>query len=201
MKKKISTQELEQRLRNGALHRRATLDGLASAYPVGDYPPRSAERRAQATGPGVLARVAWLIGLGGATTAGLLGLVTLVSVIIMPDPMQPSAPILAAQPQPETLATSVRSLIASLGQIEAQMGERLDPSVEAATGWPDQLSALPIAINEAGAGLQNPIEQEFIAFRADLQTAADYIRQQWRVEKMPSPTSDFLDSDAATIAG
>lgn len=201
MKKIISTQQLEQRLRDGATRRRATLDGLASAYPVGDYPPRNAERRAQATGPGVWARVAWLIGLGGVTTAGLLGLVTLVSVLVMPDPAQPSAPILAAQPQPETLGASVRSLVASLGQLEAQMGKRMDPSVEAATGWPDRLSGLPIAINDAEAGLQNPIENEFIAFRADLQTAADYIRQQWRVEEVPSPTGDLRDSGAGTITG
>lgn len=201
MKKKISTQELEQRLRDGAAHRRATLDGLASAYPVGDYPPRSAERRAQATGPGVLARVAWLIGLGGVTTAGLLGLVTLVSVLVMPDPMQPSPPILAAQPQPETLGASVRSLVASLGQLEAEMGKRMDPSVEAATGWPDRLSGLPTAINEAEHGLQNPIKQEFVAFRADIQTAADYIRQQWRVEEVPSPTGNLFDSNSETITG
>ncbi|MEM6853633.1 MAG: hypothetical protein AAF593_04405 [Planctomycetota bacterium] len=201
MKNTISNQDLEQRLRDGAKHRRTTLDGVASSYPVGDYPPRSAERRVQATGPSVAARVAWLLGLGGVTTAGVLGLVTLVSVLVLPDPGRPSMPILAADPQPEALGATVRSLMAGLGELEAQMDAQVDPTLDAATAWPGQFDALSAALYDAETGLQNPMEQEFIALGADLQTVADHIRQQWQVPETPSPTGQRPQPEAEVFTG
>ncbi|MEO0514958.1 MAG: hypothetical protein AAF086_06645 [Planctomycetota bacterium] len=199
MKTKLSSENLDQQLRRGAADRRATLDQLASAYPVGDYPPRSAERRAAATGPGVGMRMVWLVGLGGLTTAGLVGLVTLVSLLVTPDPTRPSPSLMAAKPAPETLGTSVRSLVAGLGELEARMGQRLDPSVAAATAWPSRIDELPAVLGEAEAGLQQPIQQEFTALRADLRTAADYIRQQWRVPADAGPTGGLPPAYEATL--
>lgn len=202
MKKPPPSQLLEQQLRDGAQHRRATLDRLAPDYPVGDYPPRSAERRAEVTGPGVVARLAWLLGLGGLTTAGVVGLVTLVGVLVLPDPSQPSPALIAAQPQPQTLGTSVRSLVAGLGQLEARMGEHLNPSVDVATSWPDRLGELSAVISDAELGIQHPIETEFIALRADLRTATDYIRDQWRVAPKAGPTGGLSPRyESAIVAG
>jgi len=202
MENKPSLQNLEQRLRRDATRRHATLDDLARSYPVSDYPPRSAERRAAATGPGVVARIAWLIGLSGLTTAGVVGLVTLVGVLILPDPTRPSSPILAAAPQPATLGASVRSLVAGLGELEAQMGERMNPAVDASTTWPERLGALSAAALESQNQLQKPIEEEFIALRADLQTAADYIRQQWQAAPENGPTGRVpLRYDPDSAAG
>ncbi len=200
MKKQLSAKTLEQQLRRGAADRRSTLDCLASSYPVGDYPPRSAERRA--TGPGVAVRIAWLVGLGGLTTAGLVGLISLVSLLVTPDPTQMSPSLMAAKPAPATLGTSVRSLVAGLGQLEARMGERLDPSVAAATSWSGRLDGLSAVLSDAEADLQQPIEQEFTALRTDLRTAANYIRQQWRTPVEAGPTGGLPGPfDATTIAG
>lgn len=197
---KPDVQDLEQQLRDGAQHRRSTLEQLAPAYPVGDYPPRTAEDRAQATGPGVAARVLWLIGLGGLSTAALLGVVTLTQ-LVMPDPSSPSPGILAAEPRPDTLGPSVRSLLAGLGELESQMGQRIDPSVESAIAWPERLNEFSVALIAPETGLQNPIEQELNAFRADLQTAADHIRQQWQPQAEPSPTGFLPGADAGSITG
>ncbi|MEM9420043.1 MAG: hypothetical protein AAGA25_13470 [Planctomycetota bacterium] len=197
---KPTLQDLEKQLRDGAQHRRSTLEQLAPAYPVGDYPPRSAEDRAQATGPGVVIRVLWLIGLGGLSTAALLGVVTLTQ-LVMPNPTAPSPGILAAEPRPDTLGPSVRSLLAGLGELETRMGQQIDPSVESAIAWPERLNEISVALINPDTGLQNPIEQEFNAFRADLQTAADHIREQCQANPKPAPTGYLPQPSAPSATG
>lgn len=202
MKKKLTELELDAALRDGATQRRAVLDGLAPTYPVGAYRAKLAGLRAREAGPGVLPRLVWLVGLGGLTTAALLGLVTLATLLLSPEPSPAptGTTIIAAHPQPETLGPSVRALLAGLGKVEAGLNQRLDPALDSATAWPGRLGEWPAALSRAEASLQRPLTQEFTALRADLRTAAEYVRQQWRVAAEDSPT-DGRDPDPGTFAG
>lgn len=198
MKNKPSPTELDQSLRDGAADRRATIDRLAPAYPVGEYPVRDPDHRVQLTGPGVLPRLARLLGVGTLVTAALLGLVTLTSLLLSPAP---TGPIVAAHPQPDALGPSVRSLVAGLGQVEADLGDRLNPTVALATAWPRRIETIPDAILDAEQSLQQPLTTEFTALRGDLQTAADYLRRQWRDAPESTPSGELDRGSNPTVTG
>lgn len=197
MTNKPHPSDLEQTLRHGAQHRRAMLDHLAPTYPVGRYPARTASHRAQLTGPGVLPRLAWLLGVGTVVTAALLGLVTLTALLLSPPP---AVPIVAAHPQPDALGPSVRSLVAGISRAEADLGDRLNPAVARAAAWPSRIETMPTVILAAEESLQEPLAREFTALRVDLQTAADYLRQQWQAapESMPSGETNTDPQRAVT---
>lgn len=203
MKHHRTPQELETQLRDAAHARRATLDRLAPSYPVGDYPPRASDAHARRAGPGVLTQAIWLLGLGGATTAGLLGLVTLIGLVMSPDPGRSSTPVaeIDLESPAETTLPSVYTLAANLGQIEARMEQQLGPSVNLATAWPARLQDLPEAFLEADEELQKPFEIELTAIRADLETAARYLRQRWTAPPNPDPAGASIYPELSPLTG
>ena len=180
-----SADDLDRALRAGAHQRRAWLD--RQVYPVGDYPPRGAGVASTPTaiGPGVWR---WLVLLGGGAGVAAVGLaVVLMNSTSTPPPaVQPFAGGSAAGgvESPARAADwsrqSVYRLLQGLDRVEVDVNRGVSPAVSGAASLPGQLAELPRWIGSAEAGLQAPLQQEWVNLRADWQTATDYVRQHWQ---------------------
>ncbi|MEM7626012.1 MAG: hypothetical protein AAF333_10330 [Planctomycetota bacterium] len=168
-------QDLDTALRQGARARRAVID--QQTYPIGDYPPPRPQTAAPRRGANVILRLAWMLGLSGTITAGvLLALAGVMQFVATP----PSPPVAERPTPPNTLAEPVRSLVAGIEQAERNLGKRLNPSFGFATAWPGHVQALGETLAHPPTTLPAPVEQEVTAIRHDLVAAADFVRRQWQ---------------------
>jgi len=185
-------ESFDEQLRRDAQARRATLDGQASLYPVGDYPARrivdGVRVPAPGSGPSVLTQLAWLVGLGGATTAGLLLMLTLAVTWSNPAPAPPRQTLAITPATPGVIAASVRSLVTGLHLAEVDLGLRLTPTLAVATAWPMPMDQLQAAFIFAEKKVESPVNQEILNLQADLRTAAAYFRHQWASGATPGIT-------------
>lgn len=187
--------DLDQQLRDGAAARRTLL--ADQPYPVGDYPARPRVTRHAGGGPSLAQRLAWLIGVGTVTTAGVLLSITAIS-----PPSQQGPHLAALLDEAKPLrdawikATSEPSQMLKLTASEMALRATLD-SVNA---LPERVAGLTTVVVDSERRMSQPIEQEWRAVGEDLRSAAAYVRRQWGIETDRPTDGDPASSRPAVDA-
>ncbi len=183
---------LERQLRHDARQRRAWID--QQPYPLGHYPPRGSSAAPDgAPAPADPRVLRWLLGGLSAAAVAILA----VSFLMIDRPVDAPAELTPTADHPFVnapgLATalsqrSVHGVLRGLESWELRVNRGVGPMLTGASDLPSHLDDWPRWVDDAEARLRAPLQQELANLRADLQTAASYVRQQWRVED-PSPAS------------
>ncbi|MEM9883667.1 MAG: hypothetical protein AAF800_12205 [Planctomycetota bacterium] len=183
----MKTPSLETQLRRDATARRRVL--ADQVYPVGDYPARQTRPAPTPSPAAVLGRLARLTGLGTAATAALLLALTWFSrpPESRESPTQPAA-WLADRPVPGQLGVSLQAMVGGLGEVEAEIGQRLGPSLAAAARLPERLDALPQRLDAA----HDATRRQWVQLGSDLRDAGADLRRSWRLDPEPPPASGRL---------
>lgn len=190
-------------LKRDAAADHAALSGLRSAYPVGDYPPKSGDGAVAVGGHRTAAKLGWLVGLGSLSTAAVASLVVLVSWwAALTGPTPGSTPRVAidsgeeagswlvAPARAETWSESAAAAVRGLAAAERELSREVDPSLNAAVSWPGRLDAWPTVFLAAEDGLERSLENEWRALRADWQTMATAVRDRWQTTDPPADSDN-----------